>query len=602
MSYIGNTATTQNFASGSDYFNGDGSTTAFTLSRPVVSVNDVQAYVNSVAQTPNTAYTVSGSTITFTSAPGTGTNNIYIRYLSTTTLTQQPPYAPVILGDAVINGVTVGRGASYIASNTAIGASSLANNTTGYVNSALGQYSLLTNTTGIGNTAVGNASMLSNTSGYYNTAVGYAALYTNATGIQNNAMGYLSLAYNTTGGQNIAIGHQAAYNNTTGGGNVTIGHQAGYVNTVRNNTVLIGYQAGYNNVTDSSVGIGYQALFNQTTSADRNTAVGYTAGANLSSGAYNVALGWGAMSSGNTGSGTYNIALGYSALNVNTSGAQNIAIGAYSLLATTTSTYNIAIGYSAGGTQSSNTGYNTFIGTYAGNTTTGSSNIFVGSFTGAGASGGAGASITTGSNNTIIGNFNGNQNGLDMRTGSNYTIISDGQGNRTLTSAASSTVALQGASIYSGTGISFPATQVASSDANTLDDYEEGTFTPTVLIGGTSNSIATATGTYTKIGNVVFFACRAENVTKAGTGSLTMGNFPFVASSTGNQNRYSQFLVRWTGINSGGVIIALASVGNAAAEFQNFTTTGGYSGAVSDGSISASYSIYGVSGHYYTNT
>jgi len=164
------------------------------------------------------------------------------------------------------------------------------------------------------------------------------------------------------------------------------------------------------------------------------------------------------------------------------------------------------------------------------------------------------------------------------------------------------TLALRGASSVAGTGITFPATQSASSDANTLDDYEEGTFTPTVLLGATSNSIGTATGTYTKIGNVVFFACRMENVTKAGTGNLTMGGLPFAASSAGNQNRYSQFLVRWTGINSGGVIIGLASVGNPSAEFQNFTTTGGYSGAVSDGSISAAYSIYGVSGHYYTNT
>jgi len=153
-----------------------------------------------------------------------------------------------------------------------------------------------------------------------------------------------------------------------------------------------------------------------------------------------------------------------------------------------------------------------------------------------------------------------------------------------------------------GSGITFPATQSASTGANTLDDYEEGTFTPTVFLGATSNSIGTATGTYTKIGNVVFFACRAENITKAGTGNLTMGGLPFASSSAGDQNKYSQFLIRWTGINSGGVIIALVSIGNAVAEFQTFTTTGGYSGAVSDGSISASYSIYGVSGHYYTNT
>jgi hypothetical protein len=90
MSYIGSTPTTQSFIAGTDYFNGDGSTTAFTLSRAVVSTNDIQATVNNVVQQPNTAYTVSGTTITFTSAPSAGTANIYVRYLSTTTQSITP--------------------------------------------------------------------------------------------------------------------------------------------------------------------------------------------------------------------------------------------------------------------------------------------------------------------------------------------------------------------------------------------------------------------------------------------------------------------------------------------------------------------------------
>jgi hypothetical protein len=90
MSYIGSTPTTQSFISGTDYFNGDGSTTAFTLSRSVVSTNDIEAVINNVVQQPNSAYTISGTTITFTSAPSAGTNNIYVRYLSTTTQSITP--------------------------------------------------------------------------------------------------------------------------------------------------------------------------------------------------------------------------------------------------------------------------------------------------------------------------------------------------------------------------------------------------------------------------------------------------------------------------------------------------------------------------------
>lgn len=87
MAYIGSTPTTQSFTSGTDYFNGTGSQTAFTLSRSVNSVNDIEAVVNNVVQQPNTAYTLSGTTLTFTSAPSSGTSNIYVRYLSTTTQT-----------------------------------------------------------------------------------------------------------------------------------------------------------------------------------------------------------------------------------------------------------------------------------------------------------------------------------------------------------------------------------------------------------------------------------------------------------------------------------------------------------------------------------
>jgi hypothetical protein len=83
MAYIGSTPTSQNFIAGTDYFNGTGSQTAFTLTRSVNSVNDIELVINNVIQQPN-SYTVSGTTLTISAAPSSGTSNVYVRYLSTT--------------------------------------------------------------------------------------------------------------------------------------------------------------------------------------------------------------------------------------------------------------------------------------------------------------------------------------------------------------------------------------------------------------------------------------------------------------------------------------------------------------------------------------
>jgi hypothetical protein len=82
MAAIGNSPTQQAFTPAVDYFSGNNSTTAFTLSRPVASVAQVQVVIDNVAQNPSSAYTVSSNTITFTSAPLSGTNNIYVYYTS----------------------------------------------------------------------------------------------------------------------------------------------------------------------------------------------------------------------------------------------------------------------------------------------------------------------------------------------------------------------------------------------------------------------------------------------------------------------------------------------------------------------------------------
>jgi len=99
---------------------------------------------------------------------------------------------------------------------------------------------------------------------------------------------------------------------------------------------------------------------------------------------------------------------------------------------------------------------------------------------------------------------------IDSTTGNHtwYTAPNNTSGaNATMTTTqamtlnANGALALLGASTSAtGIGITFPATQSASSDASTLDDYEEGTWTPT--LGGTSTYTIQA-GTYVKVGKMV---------------------------------------------------------------------------------------------------
>jgi hypothetical protein len=89
----------------------------------------------------------------------------------------------------------------------------------------------------------------------------------------------------------------------------------------------------------------------------------------------------------------------------------------------------------------------------------------------------------------------------------------------------------------SGAGITFPATQSASSDANTLDDYEEGTFTPTVFFGGSqmSGGALVTQATYTKIGRAVYYLVDVTISTLGtGSGSMQIRGMPFQVTSGTN--------------------------------------------------------------------
>lgn len=83
--------------------------------------------------------------------------------------------------------------------------------------------------------------------------------------------------------------------------------------------------------------------------------------------------------------------------------------------------------------------------------------------------------------------------------------------------------------------IAFPATQNASADANTLDDYEEGSFTPTITSsGGGTPTYTTQVGRYTKIGNRVMFSARVDLATvgSLAAGDVSMAGLPFATQNT----------------------------------------------------------------------
>lgn len=83
--------------------------------------------------------------------------------------------------------------------------------------------------------------------------------------------------------------------------------------------------------------------------------------------------------------------------------------------------------------------------------------------------------------------------------------------------------------------LKFPATQNPSADANTLDDYEEGTFTPGFSFGGASVGIAytAQTGTYTKKGNEVTAKIWVDITSKgSSTGAFAITGLPFTSGAT----------------------------------------------------------------------
>lgn len=123
-----------------------------------------------------------------------------------------------------------------------------------------------------------------------------------------------------------------------------------------------------------------------------------------------------------------------------------------------------------------------------------------------------------------------------------------------------------------GVGIAFPSAQSASTDANTLDDYEEGTWTGT-LQGSSTNPTTpvTATGKYTKIGRQVTIQISFDTVNTTGaSGGVRVSGLPFASADTSFGVLQADQGVAFTGtigayIGSGGTVVFASATASSAA-------------------------------------
>lgn len=135
--------------------------------------------------------------------------------------------------------------------------------------------------------------------------------------------------------------------------------------------------------------------------------------------------------------------------------------------------------------------------------------------------------------------------------------------NKTLTAAA-----LGGTTDVSGGQLKFPATQSASSDANTLDDYEEGSFTPVLTFATPGNlavTYSTQTGFYTKVGRqvtVTILIITSAFTHTTASGNATITGLPFTSMSTSGSA--TRGLCAFAGITKAGYTQVVSALGASA--------------------------------------
>ena len=148
-------------------------------------------------------------------------------------------------------------------------------------------------------------------------------------------------------------------------------------------------------------------------------------------------------------------------------------------------------------------------------------------------------------------------------------------------------------------GVTFGSDTAA---ANTLDDYEEGTFTPSVTFGGASSGVTYSSsrriGKYTKIGNCVEYFIHVELTSKgSSTGNVQITGLPFTVVGDQHYIPGSVFIAAMASLASGAPIFR-AMTGSTVLDCYEITSSS-YSG-ITNSNYTNSTGVQ-VSGKYYTS-
>lgn len=182
----------------SQTFNGTGAQTAFTLSSAPGAISNTDVYVGGVHQTPTLAYTLSGSTVTFTSAPPSGTNNIQIKWNTVMGQAAVQPYATAAASSASAasaSASSASTSASNASSSASAAATSASNASTSASNAATSASTATTQASNASSSASAAATSASNALTYSNAA---SSSMTSAANSATAAAGYLAPATSTS--------------------------------------------------------------------------------------------------------------------------------------------------------------------------------------------------------------------------------------------------------------------------------------------------------------------------------------------------------------------------------------------------------------------